>query len=103
MSNIRDYLELKEQMDYTQLPNMSGQEIAKELGITRMAVSNTLKRALKKLHTNVKKELKMNDFEAAVAIQIGMNVDNEDDIKSFFKLFPPDVRKKIEASAVVSF
>jgi len=100
MSNIRDYLTVQEQADYKQVATMSGQEIANKLGITRMAVSQTLKRGLKKYFLNAKKELKdMNDFEVAVAIQLALNVGDQD-ASAFCKLFPLDIRKKIEASAV---
>ena len=81
---------------------MSGAEIAKELGITRQGVSNTLKRAMKKMFQEFKKVDKTwGDFETAVAMAQGFNdiVDDEVELKKFFKLFPPDIRKKIEADA----
>jgi DNA-binding transcriptional regulator LsrR (DeoR family) len=77
---------------------MTGAEIGKELGITRQAVSNTLKRAMKKVFIEMKKETGGSDFEVAVSLMIGLGVEDSD-AKNFFKLFPPDIRKKIEDSA----
>ncbi len=99
---IRDFIVEDEKVDKTvgQLwESMTGAEIAKELGITRQAVSNTLKRAMKKMFIAMKKENPtMSDFDVAVSLQVGLGVDDVD-VKKFFKLFPPDIRKKIEASA----
>jgi DNA-binding CsgD family transcriptional regulator len=77
---------------------MSGAEIAKELGISRQAVSNTLKRAMKKVYIETRKLEKWSPFEAAVAMSQMFNQD-EQDMKKFFRLFPPDIRKEIEADA----
>jgi len=99
---IRDFIVEDEKVDESigsLWESMTGAEIAKELGITRQAVSNTLKRAMKKMFIAMKKENPdMSDFDVAVSLQIGLGVDDVD-VKKFFKLFPPDVRKKIEASA----
>lgn len=79
-------------------PSMSGAEIAKELGISRQAVSNTLKRAMKKVYIETRKIDKSSPFEAAV-IMSQIFDQGDQDIKKFFKLFPPDIRKEIEADA----
>jgi DNA-binding CsgD family transcriptional regulator len=99
--SVRDYIEETERVDITLdmiCEQMSGSEIAKEIGVSRQAVSNTLKRGLKKLYLTVKKENKTGPFETAVGIAIGLNVDDSE-YKKFFKLFPPDIRKEIEADA----
>ena len=78
---------------------MTGAEIAKEIGITRQAVSNTLKRAMDKVFIEVKKlEKGMNNFEVAVMMSqiFGVDQDSEEELKKFFKLFKPATRKKIE-------
>ena len=78
---------------------MTGAEIGRQLGITRQEVSNTLKRAMKKMFDGMKKEdPAQSDFEIAVALQVGLGI-GDHDAKAFFKLFPPAIRKKIEASA----
>jgi len=74
---------------------MSGQEIASELGITRQAVSNTLKRALGKAYNNAK-ELwsEESPFEVATNLSIMFGV-KDDDVSKFFKLFPINIRIEI--------
>ena len=99
---IRDYIKEDERRMKTfdeLYESKTGAEIAKELGISRQAVSNTLKRAMKKMFIQmVKENPDQSEFDIAVSLQIGLGVDDVD-VKKFFKLFPPDIRKKIEASA----
>lgn len=97
--SLRDYIIKEEDTKKTNIfEGMTGAEIGKELGITRQAVSNTLKRAMKKLFIEMKKEMDGTDFEVAVNLMVGLGVEDMD-VTNFFKLFPPDIRKKIEASA----
>ena len=99
--SIRKYIKESEIVDFSLdslCEEMTGTEIAKELGISRQAVSNTLKRGLKKLYDALKKENKTGAFETAVNIAIGFNV-VDSEYKKFFKLFPPAIRKEIEADA----
>lgn len=86
---------------YTKLPPMTGTEIAKELGITRQAVSNTLKRAMQKAFDEMKKLNKdMDAFEVAAMMAMGWDAANTvAEMKKFFTLFPPKVRKEIEDAA----
>jgi len=96
--SIKKYL-MKEEDD---LPReMTGAEIAKELGISRQAVSNTLKRAMKKVYIEAKKLEKWSPFEAAVALSQMFGQDA--DLNKFFRLFPPDVRKEITDDAKEKF
>jgi len=78
---------------------MSGQEIADDLGITRQAVSNTLKRAMGKVF-NSAKELWPNfdAFEVSTNLSIMFNI-HEDDLSKFYKLFPREAKKEIEEAA----
>ncbi len=66
---------------------MSGEEIAKELGVTRQDVCNTLKRAMGKLYMRTVDILDCSPFEAALVIADILQVD-DDDYENFFKLFP---------------
>jgi predicted transcriptional regulator len=82
---------------------MTGAQIARELGITRQAVSNNLKRAMTKVYAEVKKmESSWGPFEVAVAMSqmFGVEQDSPEELKKFFKLFPPKIRKEIEQDAV---
>ena len=82
---------------------MNGQEIADALGITRSAVSQTLKRALEKVYLETKKQMKLDPFDTAVVMATMFNpavaIDGTD-LKDFFKLLPPKVRKEVETSAL---
>jgi len=77
---------------------MTGTEIAEELGIKRQAVSNTLKRSLKKLYYGMKKMNNTKPFETLVHVALGLNV-AENEMRKFYKLFPPDVRREIKNDA----
>ena len=106
--NIRKHFEEKEIEDMTidmlfesDRP-MTGSQISKELGITRQAVSNTLKRALDKAFIEAKKmDSSWDAFDTAVVLSqiFGVEQDSEEELKKFFKLFPPKVRKEIEQDA----
>jgi len=81
---------------------MTGAEIARELGISRQAVSNNLKRAMTKVYQEVSKsERSWGPFEVAVAMSqmFGVEQDSPEELKKFFKLFPPNIRKEIEGDA----
>lgn len=94
---------------YKQETPMSGEEIAQALfdqgitkkKITRQAVSNTLKRAMDKVFTAMKKaNPDMDDFEIAASLAAGWGAANTvAEMQKFFKLFPPKIRKEIEAAA----
>jgi predicted transcriptional regulator len=86
---------------YSKLPPMSGEEIAKELGITRQAVSQTLKRAMGKAFEEMKKMNKdMDAFEVAAMMAMGWDAANTvAEMKKFFTLFPPKIRSEIEQAA----
>lgn len=96
---------------YVTNPQMSGAEIAKaieaETGkkITRQAISNTLKRAMKKTFLAMEKDMRKHNeefdaFDVAVALATGWEAANTtQEMQKFFKLFPPDIRKRIEADA----
>jgi len=88
---IRKVLE-EEEID---VRGMNGAEIAKKLGITRQAVSQTIKRGLSKMYDAFKKENKTGPFETAVSLAVGLEVGDEE-YNKFFKLFNPAIRKEIE-------
>jgi len=98
--SLREHLVIEKKDDIPK--EMSGADIAKELGISRQAVSNTLKRAMKKAFIEAKKVEDWSAFETAVALSVMFGQD-KGDLKKFFRLFPPDIRKEIEADAVKKF
>lgn len=103
MSGIREHIEDCERQEMVfeeEIGSKTGAEIAKELGITRQAVSNTLKRAMAKVYAETRKlEKGWTPFEVAAAMSIIFNVE-EIEIAKFFKLFPPKIRKEIENDAL---
>lgn len=77
---------------------MSGNDIARELGITKQAVNATLQRAMKKVFLAVKDENKdKNAFEVAAIMLQMMNIPDSE-VKWFFKSFPTAIKKEIEDS-----
>jgi len=81
---------------------MTGEEIAQELGISRMAVSQSLKRALKKIYLLLKKNNRHYDsFEVAVTISqiLCVSIDSDSEMKKFFNLFPDNIKKEIKEHA----
>ena len=97
---IRDFMNKDDDKKELVYEQKTGAEIGRELGITRMAVSNTLKRAMAKVFDETKKlDKNWNNFETAVALAqiIGVDQDSGEELKKFFKLFPPAIRKSIES------
>lgn len=85
-----------------QVRPMDGAEIAKELGITRQAVSNILKKAMRKFYNQAKcVDDTWGPFERSCAMMRMLNVDHvEEEIKKFYNLFPKDIRDEIEQDAL---
>lgn len=82
--------------------NMTGEQIAQELGITKQAISKYLRQAMGKVYTETRNlemgKNKYSPFEAAVVMSLIFNVGDED-ITNFFKLFPKDIKAEIEDDA----
>jgi predicted DNA-binding protein YlxM (UPF0122 family) len=77
--------------------NDDGAEIARQMGITRQAVSNTLKRAMKKVYNETNRLNPDNGpFQSAIQIMKMLEVDKSEDVNKFFHLFPPDIRSEIK-------
>jgi len=78
--------------------SMTGSEISKDLRITRMAVSQSLKRSLKKIYYNLKKNNRSLDpFEIAVTMSqiLCVSLDCYNEVNKFFNLFPRDIKEEI--------
>jgi predicted DNA-binding protein YlxM (UPF0122 family) len=96
---IRKFIKEQEQSEFNikQLTEQkTGAEIAKELKISRQAVSQALKRAMTKVYKETSKlDKTWGPFEVAVVMSQIFNVDDED-LSKFIRLFPPDIRKEVE-------
>jgi predicted transcriptional regulator len=78
--------------------SMNGTDIAKELGVSRMAVSQSLKRSLKKIYYLLKKSNRHYDpFEIAVTMSqiLRVSLDCENEVNKFFNLFPMEIKEEI--------
>ena len=82
---------------------MSGSEIAEACGgMSRQAVSNILKKAMKKYYKEVKKlDESWTPFECVCTMMKMFHVPNDDaEIKKFFTLFPPEIKAEVTADLV---
>lgn len=80
------------------LEQMSGTEIAKELGVTRQAVSSTIKKGLPKFYQATKDNnpgVKPWDIFLLIAQMTGMR----EDLNKLLKLMPRNIRTEIENDA----
>lgn len=76
--------------------------VAQELGITRQAVHQNSKSAMKKIYNNMfKYNLADTPFEAVMnlMIMLGLDKSNEEDIKDFYTMFPDEIKKEVLKSA----
>lgn len=82
--------------------SMTGSDISKELRITRMAVSQSLKRSLKKIYYTLKKNNRhLDPFEIAVEMSqiLCVSLDCSNEVNKFFNLFPADIKDEIKFHA----
>ena len=82
--------------------SMTGTEISNDLRITRMAVSQSLKRSLKEIYYKLKKHNRhLDSFEIAVAMSqlLCVSMDCSNEVNKFFNLFPNDIKEEIKYHA----
>lgn len=83
--------------------NEDGAEIARQMNITRQAVSNTLKRAMKKVYIETRRlNPELHPFDTAVRMMKMFQVYESEEVSKFFHLFPPDVRDEIKTYIIES-
>lgn len=75
----------------------SGSQIASELGISRQAVSQVLKRAISKVYYRLQEEgITESPTKTIMLMRNLFGVESEEDIKSFLSIIPPSIRKEIK-------
>ena len=84
---------------------MNGSQIAKELGISRQAVSFALRKAILKMYNEVLKQgYADSPFDAVytLMVMLGLNKGDIEDISEFISLFPKNIQNsfKIDASKI---
>ncbi len=76
---------------------MNGSEIARELGMTRQAVSYSIRKSMKKMYRRViNLGLAEKPFQVILVLMESLNINhNVEDIKEFVKLFDEDTIKLV--------
>ena len=78
----------------------TGSEIARELGISRQAVSQSLKRALTKMYTGLINEgVTSSPIETIMYLRDWLGVTDEEDIQQFYDMFPKNIKDDIRLDA----
>jgi DNA-binding transcriptional regulator LsrR (DeoR family) len=85
---------------------MTGSEIARELDITRQAVSQTLKSGIRKMYNEVlRTKIADTPFDAICALMYGFNLHeaSQEEVVDFLFLLPNDIRREVEKDARCRF
>ena len=78
----------------------TGSEIARELNISRQAVSQTLKRAVTKIYKGLQEEgITENPTETILFMRERFGITDEEDLQQFFDMFPKSIRDEIKEHA----
>jgi predicted DNA-binding protein YlxM (UPF0122 family) len=75
---------------------MSNQDVANTLGVTRQAVHNSLKKSIPKMYIKYKKLYKTEPYETFQEIITGLKIQDEKDIKTFYKYLNDKQKLEIE-------
>ena len=79
---------------------MTGSEIARELNISRQAVSQSLKRGLTKMYITLRENgITESPTETMVCLQSFFDVKQEDDVQQFIELFPQKIQREVKDDA----
>lgn len=78
---------------------MTYEQIGNDIGITKQAVSNNLKKAINKVYDQILiKVTKCNAFAALMQMVFLFNIDNHDDFIQMYKLLSKENKQIIEDS-----
>jgi predicted DNA-binding protein YlxM (UPF0122 family) len=77
---------------------MTYDEIGAEIGITKQAVSQNVKKGVNKIFNYIHENIAKSPFEALSMLVIFLNIDNHDDFKQMYKLIDTKYKKSIERS-----
>lgn len=79
---------------------MTGSEIARDLNISRQAVSQSLKRAVTKMYTGLMENgITTNPTETIMHMREYFHITDEEDIIQFIELFPKKIREEVKEHA----
>lgn len=82
-------------MNHKYVKAMNGEEIAKELGISRQAVGQTIKRAVNKVYTGLVKNHKNSPSLAFLQMQDYFGITDKDDIDDLLKFLSKDNKEAL--------
>lgn len=78
----------------------TGSEIARELDISRQAVSQTLKRAVTKIYKGLQSEgITESPTETIFFMREWLGITDEEDLQQFYDMFPKSIRDEIKEHA----
>lgn len=78
----------------------TGSEIAREMGITRQAVSQSLKRGVTKMYYGLQEHgVTKTPTETIMHMRDYLGISDQEDIEQFFELFPKKIRDEIKEDA----
>lgn len=79
--------------------HLTGQEIGDYLNVSRSAVSQSLKRSIKRIFYKLKKNNMFSTVEIIANMAVIFNVNTESEYKNFFRLFPDNIKGKFYEEA----
>ena len=75
---------------------MTYDEIGADIGITKQAVSQNVKRGVNKVFDYIYSSITKNPFDALSMLVVFLNIDNHDDFTQMYKLIKNESKKLIE-------
>ena len=85
---------------------LNGSEIGKQLGISRQAVSYSIRKSMKSMYYYIlEKGMANTPFDAVLVLMsmLGVNDGDINDVKGFIKLFSKDIREDIQNDAITIY
>ncbi len=88
-------------VDYETGKHLTGVDVANKLKITPVAVSQTLKRSLRKIYYHVKRTNRyLNPVDIMILLAEICGCETDDEYRSFYKLFPPKIKGEVLNAAI---
>jgi len=78
--------------------HMTGQSIGEHLGISKCAISQSLKKSIKRIYYSIKrKHKKITSIEIICTMASMFNIKSDSEYKKFFKMFPKNIKGYVYA------
>jgi len=78
----------------------TGSEIAREMGISRQAVSQTLKRSIKKIYDGLlERGITDNPTQTLMYMMEWFGLTDDEDIQQFYDMFPKKIKDEVKMHA----